>query len=126
MKKNLMLSGCLALAAMLALLTGCDTESADSPVSISPSSVTLRNGESAVFTASGGFEYAWGLDRNDLGTLNRRTGPTVTYTAFTDAVSTNTSATVVLIVTSTIQGAGASGTNTTSPTAEAYIQHLDR
>jgi len=125
MKKNLMLSGCLALAAMLALLTGCDTESADSPVSISPTSVTLQDGQSAAFTASGGFDYAWSLEPDDLGTLNRRTGPTVTYTAHVDAVSTNAgNRTVTLKVTSTVQGAGAGSTNAAANTAEAYIRHL--
>ncbi len=124
----------MALAAA-AMLTGCKTESADSPISVAPTSVQLRNGRSAPFTASGGYDYTWSLDRNDLGWLNERTGPTVVYTAYNDAVNTNAGgATVVLTVTSSIQGAApGDGGNTNANanvnnalgTAEAYIQHVD-
>jgi hypothetical protein len=135
MKKILLSTGCLALAAVVAALTGCNTESADSPISVSPNSVQLRNGRTAPFTASGGYDYTWNLDRNDLGWLNQRTGPTVVYTAYSDAVNTNAgTATVVLTVTSTVQGAAPGGGNNTNAnanannalgTAEAYIQHVD-
>jgi hypothetical protein len=107
------------LVAGLFLGTGCDTDSASSAVEVSPSSVVLSQGESANFTASGGYEYTWSLDPNDgSGRLNTSKGPTVTYTCLT--TSTNSSKRVV--VKSTIEGSSTgssitNGSNTVTTTA---------
>lgn len=122
MKRILILAGCLAVATVIAGMMGCDTQSADSPITISPSSATLSSGQAATFTANGGFEYTWALSTDGWGTLNRRTGSSVTYTAFADPAGDNQ--VVTLTVTSFVPGAGTGATNGTTPTAEAFIQHL--
>lgn len=107
------------LVAGLFLGTGCDTDSASSAVDVSPSSVVLSQGESATFTASGGYEYTWSLDPNDgSGRLSTFKGPTVTYTCLT----TNTSSPKKVVVTSTIEGSStgssvSNGSNTVTTTA---------
>jgi len=110
---------------------GCETDSALSSVYITPSSATIRTGQSRVFTASGGYSYVWNLEEDDGGdvwaTLSTRRGPRTTYTSIRDSGS---NATVrVLTVTSTVEGAaaGSSSTNGTVTTqtsvGRAYITH---
>jgi hypothetical protein len=111
------------LIAGLFLGMGCDTDSASSAIDVSPSSVVLEKGESANFTASGGYEYTWSLDPDDgSGRLSTLTGPTVTYTC----LNTNGVTPKKVVVTSTIEGTSTSsssgttsnGTTTTSAYSE--------
>jgi len=109
------------------LFCGCETDAASAPIEITPSSATINQGQSITFTASGGYEYRWGLDTAGLGVLSTTRGQQTTYTA-TVASGEGTNFTQTLTCTSTITGAGGGGdsTNTTSyeASAEAIITHL--
>lgn len=95
----------------LIMAAGCDTDSASSAVDVSPSSVVLSLGESADFTASGGYDYTWSLDPdNGSGKLDTRKGSTVTYTC----LNTNGSNPTKVVVTSTIEGTSAKSSTTTT------------
>jgi hypothetical protein len=124
--------GVLLMAATAAfLLTGCEVDSADSPISISPSAAAIKVGRSVEFTASGGYEYQWSLTHPEWGGLSTERGPQTTYTSFYDPPS-NTVQTQTLRLTSTITGAGGRGgvgggsTNTAAyvETASANITHI--
>jgi hypothetical protein len=117
----------LLLASSLFALTGCDDASpANETLRINPTAAALRTGESATFTASGGYDYTWSMQQ-PWGHLSALTGPTVTYTSLYDpGVSSN--AFQVLTVVSTIPDQHRAETNTIPPStqisAEAYITHL--
>ncbi len=71
----------LAACAALFATTGCETESAgEATVSVTPTYATLNIGQSVTITASGGWDYKWGLSDTALGTLNKYEGNQVTYT----------------------------------------------
>lgn len=118
-----------ALAALAPLFfLGCEAEStADLQLDLIPRSATLSNGQSAVFTVYGGFDYRWSLSDDTIGNLNIRTGNQVIYTD----TSTN-SGTQYLTVQSYIIGAsGSAPTNvvstnqpSTSATITATIKQL--
>ena len=115
-------------AACLLTICGCETDSANAPVYITPSSVSVAPGQSVEFTASGGYDYKWGLSDGTLGTLSTRSGPITVYTAGSHIGSTNATLAQVLTLTSTIAGQATGGTITTNQTpytaqAEAYITH---
>lgn len=118
-----------ALLGLALLQTGCEVDSAtENNVSISPSSARLDVGESATFTASGGFDYEWSLadGKETWGTLSTRRGPTTTYTSRHTPATNAQDDVQVLTVTSFIQGqSSVSGTNGTAyaQTAEAFIYH---
>jgi hypothetical protein len=135
--KKLITVACFCLFGVATLLqTGCETESvSNNDLTITPSSVGLRNGDTAVFTASGGFDYTWSLQTPSWGSLSAVTGPTTTYTDRYDPGSNgNVSAVQVLTLTSSIRGAnssdGGSSSNTTGSTTDilntvtAQIEHL--
>lgn len=105
-------AACLISLSGLMLGTGCDTDSATSAVSISPSSATMEVGQSREFVASGGYTYTWSLQDNAIGTLSSRTGDRVTYTA----LSAPSNGTQVITVTSTIPGSSSGSTSTGSST----------
>ena len=66
--------------ALLIAMAGCESDS--NGMTITPSSLTLRPGESADFEASGGgSEYEWTLAEESWGSLSSRTGSKVTYTS---------------------------------------------
>ncbi|MCX7591188.1 MAG: hypothetical protein N2255_06115, partial [Kiritimatiellae bacterium] len=74
-------------------VAGCETESASSPIRITPDSVTIRKGESVEFTATGGFIYEWHLQDDkdpakNWGVLSTRTGSRTVYTSLRDSVGT--------------------------------------
>lgn len=62
------------------------TEEAAPPgvIYITPSEVTLTIGQSQIFTAWGGDEYAWSLKTEAYGTLSTRIGRQTTYTSLHD------------------------------------------
>ena len=139
--KKLITVACFCLFGAATLLqTGCETESvSNNDLTITPSSIGLRNGDTAVFTASGGFDYSWSLQNPSWGTLSALTGPTTTYTdRYVPGSNGNASAVQVLTVTSSIQGANSSGTGGSSSsndtttatnadvigTATAQIEHM--
>ena len=136
--KKLVIIACFSLiAAATLLLPGCETDSVSkNDLTITPSSIGLHNGDSTVFTASGGFDYTWSLQNPSWGALSDLTGPTTRYTDRYDPGSNgNASAVQTLTVTSTIQGANSSpnegsSSNATSATtnalstATAQIEHL--
>ncbi len=116
--------------AMLVVLTGCHTESADSDVRIDPDSAVLRKHESVTLTAHGGFRYKWALGTEEWGLLNTRSGSQVVYTSLYEPTG-ETPAVQVVTVSSTFydsESDATSGTNGGSTsyvsTAEAYITHL--
>jgi hypothetical protein len=134
--KKLIAVACFGLiGAVILLLASCETESvSNNDLTITPSSVGLRNGDTAVFTASGGFDYTWSLQNPTWGSLSAVTGPTTIYTDRYDPGSNgNESAVQVLTLTSSIQGANSSGGGSSSnatPTSNvlnsttAQIEHL--
>ena len=113
----------------VACFTGCNVDSADSTIQISPNSGTLYKDNSITLTAQGGYVYSWSLSEESWGILNPRVGSQVIYTSLyepTDGIP----AVQVVTVTSTFSsssGGGSSSTNgssTNSYTAEAYITHI--
>ena len=133
------LSSVLLLAASVAVAivyTACDVASPGGEVIVSPSSVALKKGHSAQFTASGGFEYRWRLENEDWGLLSTRRGPSTVYTSYYDprevvsGVSANTKPEVQIIYAdsyipdSGIVGGTSNDTSDVLQTGEAYITHL--
>lgn len=128
---------CLAVVAIVTvgifMGTGCDTDSANSSITVSPSTTTLSPGESTEFTASGGYDYTWSLSPDDgSGTLDATKGSTVIYTCLATNIGTTPKK---VIVTSTIEGSSStsttlSGTNTVTTSgyskqgsAEVFYPH---
>lgn len=105
------------------LTAGCEVESGAGKLSITPSSVQIRNGETVSFTASGGYEYTWSLDNPAWGILSSVSGEKVSYTSLLDTGSYASPQIQTLRVTSTIPG-DSSGTNASgSLSAAAWIYH---
>ena len=108
-------SGLLACTIAIAgslLWSGCDTDSADSPITVTPNSATLTPGHSQQFTASGGYEYTWSLDPNDgSGKLNTTKGETVVYTCLSTNIGTMPK---TINVASTITGSSSGTTSSAS------------
>ncbi len=115
---------CALLTAVGTLLTGCETEPANSPVFIEPSAATVKAGQSVIFQAKGGYTHRWSVSDASIGYLSGAVGPTTTYTAM--GAATNGSQTLTLR--STIDGVDDTGTATNSfsyeQTASAIITHL--
>jgi hypothetical protein len=112
----------LLCVAGTAVWTGCDTASSTESLVISPSSVALSSGQSQTFTVSGGYHYTWVLEGSTTasgttssaqGWLSSLTGSQVLYTA---PASVAPGDSVLLTVTSTIEGSGSRTSN--SPTYE--------
>lgn len=117
-------AGLIAGSAIIAgtfLWCGCDTDSASEDVVISPESVVLQPGQTATFTASGGYDYTWSLEPNDgSGTLNSFQGNSVIYTC----MSTNIGSMPKKVkVVSTIEGTSSGGSSNSTPySAEAFAE----
>ena len=112
-------------AAGMTIWSGCDVGSATEDININPSDVTLSKGQTAVFTVSGGYDYAWGIDNYGAGKLNTYSGDTVVFEMLADPGSSSNGAGVVTITcTAFIQGTpqGSAGTNSPSNgyTRKAY------
>jgi hypothetical protein len=77
----------LVCAALGALWSGCETNSTTDGIAISPSDVTLVEGESQAFTVSGGYDsYTWSLEPDDgRAGLNPRTGDTAVFTLYSSS-----------------------------------------
>jgi hypothetical protein len=114
------------------VIVGCDTDSATSPISVSPDEAKVHRGESVTFTVSGGYDYTWSLSQPEWGTLSTKSGPQTVYTSLY-APASNTVGIQILTVESTIEGATGSATGTGSNTttsagyyekAEVKIRHL--
>ena len=108
------------------IYSGCDSDSASSPVTITPASAIVSKGQSVQFTAAGGYEYTWSIEEDSAGsepygTLSTRHGSTTTYTSLRDADSA--AVVRILTVTSTIEDAGQTNSLPEVWTAEAYITH---
>ncbi len=102
--------------------SGCDTDSASSEISVSPSSVVLNKGQSAEFTAADGYDYTWTLDPADgSGRLSGSTGPKVTYTCLATNIGGSPKK---VVVTSTIKGSstGSAATTSNGTSTVAYQQ----
>lgn len=133
MKNNLSIIGGLVIAVVGAFfIASCDTQSADTQVTITPSSATIHSGQAITLTASGGYDYRWSLSDRNLGFLNTSVGPQVVYTA-TSATGTGSNGNVqVVTVVSFIEGSATSHTTnelssynqSATATAEAYITQL--
>jgi hypothetical protein len=114
-----------SLTALISLLyTACDTTPASDKPEITPSSTTIRIGQSIQFSAVGGYEYTWRLENDLYGALSTRRGNTTVYTSLYNPDASNT-LTQILYVDSTITGSSTS-TNTSDylQTGEAYITHV--
>lgn len=112
MKTFSLVSFAAALAAGASvLLVGCETESAASAaIAVTPSAATLTAANASVaLTASGGWGYTWSLSDESLGTLNKRSGSSVVYTATVFGTNSEQRVTV------------ATGGTTNSITASAFI-----
>jgi hypothetical protein len=108
----------IALAGFAFFLTGCESDSADTQITIEPGGASIAAGQSMAFTASGGYDYTWSLSDGSLGTLNTRTGPSVIYTSSSSGSSGSVQ---TLTVVSTIQGASTdSGTSTNVAAGQGY------
>jgi len=116
-------TGLVALALGIAWV-GCETQPVASNVTVDPPSATVGMGQSVTFTASGGFDYTWGLSDHTLGTLSTTTGDTTTYTSLSSPAEGST-AVQVLTVVSSIEGS-ANGSNAVPDewTTEVYITHI--
>jgi hypothetical protein len=117
MKKTmaaLIVASGIVFAGIAGLLTGCESDSADEQVTITPGGATIAAGQSVSFTASGGYDYTWSISDPGLGTLNTRIGPTVVYTASSSSTSGSVQ---TLTVVSTIEGASTSSDTSTNSTA---------
>ena len=99
-----------ALVAGIFLYTACETSSTDDPrgISVSPSSASLAPGQSIVLTAEGGWNYNWGVDKESIGYLTTKSGPTVTY------VATATGTQTISVDTKPIAGSSSSTNKTAS------------
>lgn len=109
---------CMILAAVAVALGGCETESSDQiAISISPSYVTMKKGESREFTASGWQDYTWEVEGDDktIGVLSTTKGDRTIYTALKGPASTNdASLSQILILTVNIPADGSSATDPAS------------
>jgi len=120
-------AGSALAAAGLLVVWGCETEPANTQVRVTPSSVVLREGESAEFVASGGFDYTWSLDSQNthLGFLSTRTGDRTVYTSL---ASPGSNATDVVVRVLTVQSRVPTSTGTNAVpvewTAAAHITQL--
>jgi len=126
-KSTSLLPGCAAaLAALALLLAGCELESADRRIEISPNSATLKYGESVTLNALYGYIYAWSLSSTTLGTLNTRSGQQVIYTSMSDPASAEVQTITVTSTFSDNDTNNSSGSNApVVHTAEAYITHIN-
>ena len=123
MKKLSILLFSITLLLPLIAMVGCETESSDQiAISVTPSSVSLRKGESQTFTASGWNNYSWEISDTDAGTLSTKRGNSTTYTAVTSLSSSNS--VQVLTVSAEVSASGTSNGAPTTVTAEALITHL--
>ena len=86
--------------------SACELEStADSTVTITPSSSAIYINQSVALSASGGYEYTWTLAYPEWGVLSATEGATVSYTSRYDPVSSNGYSVVqTVVVQSTISG----------------------
>lgn len=109
----------LGLGVCVALLAGCEVDSADqTTVKITPDYFELKRLESVQLTATGWDTYRWSLATPGIGTLSGTTGNTVTYTA-TDSGSEEEMTQVVYA-----DGVIATATNGINLRGEARIVHL--
>ena len=114
----------VTVLAVLCVMAGCETESASSRITISPSESSLRKDQSVTLTASGGYDYEWSLSAEDWGTLSRRRGTSTTYTSLYEPGSNNVE-TQIITVTSVIEGNSSTNSATNGTwTAEAYVKHI--
>lgn len=114
------------LAASVAglLLAGCELESANYRIDITPSAATVNKGESITLTAHGGYNYEWSLQAETWATLSSRTGNLVVYTSLYEPVDTPAVQIVTVVSTFSNSGSGGSTNSTESHSGEAYITHL--
>lgn len=76
---NILFAATAAIAAIA--LCGCETESAgDVSITLTPTYAALEPGQTVVFTATGGWNYKWGISDSALGTLDKYQGGQVVYT----------------------------------------------
>jgi len=125
--KSQLLFPALLLAWACAGITGCDSDSSSSRITVTPASATISEGQSIEFVASGGYEYTWSLTEyssgaEPYGRLSSKTGSRVTYTSLRNG--SGAAEVRVLTVTSTIEGADATNSSPGEWTTEAYITHV--
>lgn len=113
----------LVLLLVIALIVGCETDSATQRVEIRPDSYSLRYGESVTLTAYNGYVYRWSLQNDAWGTLSSRSGMMVTYTSTYDPAAP---AVQIITVSSTFSDSSISSVSTGAvpQTAQAYITHI--
>ena len=115
--------------ALVAAFTGCEVDSADTDIYISPDSGVLNKHQSVTLTAHRGYRYTWSLGTEEWGTLSHRTGSEVVYTSLYEP--SDMPVVQIITVSSVFYSSDSTGgvnTNgsTTShvSTAQAYITHL--
>jgi hypothetical protein len=110
------------------LVGGCETDSTEDRIEITPGSVTLREGQSQTFTVAGGHVYSWSLDPDDgSGSLNQRQGDTVVFTLLSAGGTNATWSVIEVICSSTIPGVsgGTNDPNAYTSMDTAYV-NVDR
>jgi hypothetical protein len=122
--KKLVTVTCFSLVwAATFLLPGCENDSDDSGLTITPNLVSLHNGDYADFTVSGGSNYTWSLQNPSWGTLSYVAGPTTRYTDNYDpGANANDFPIQVLTVSATTPGT--SNAQGSVAIAQAAIEHL--
>lgn len=106
-------------------LAGCEADSADQRLDISPQTVVLQKGQSQEFVVTGGYVYHWSLSDTSYGRLSSISGERNVYTAL-QAPATNSTFLQKITVTSTIDGAPSDTTNSPaySQTIEALVTQI--
>jgi hypothetical protein len=114
------------IAAQVAVWCGCEVNSTEQGVEITPGSVTLSEGQSQTFTASGGYEYSWSLDPDDgSASLSTRHGDTTVFTLLSNASSSTSDVSVIeVLCASTIPGVSGSDTNTAYTSTDTAYVHV--
>ena len=109
---------------------GCEVDSGNSGIYITPDSGVLSKHGSVTLTAHNGYRYEWSLNGETWGVLNPRRGQQVVYTSLyaptggTPVVQIITVSSSLLDTSTSDDSSVTNGSSTTAETAEAYITHL--
>lgn len=109
----------------MAFLAGCETDSADSEIYVTPESVVMVPGQTQEFVAHDGYDYRWSLNPDDgSGRLNTTVGDRVIYTCLATNVGASPKRVVVsAFIKGTASGASTNNAAPYSASAEAHVYY---